>query len=263
MSFWSVRVSVCNLFKASLVGQLPYWQIVLCFFLFGIGHRFFHDSGEDGDRRIQLTTSEDQKPVVFQAVNVEHSRVKPSDVSRRVIHDPKQQHKQYRCRHCRKEFSDRSMYLVHETRHTGKTCFHCEFCMKPFANRSELKIHERYHTGEKPFECRYCHKRFETSGNCQKHQRCHTGEKPYACGICGKGFSDVSNLRKHERTHQQKWTLTESVIYCYHSSIVREQNASDFAPRRWIIECLLIQMSIWLCNVILDSKSKTIVLPQS
>lgn len=172
-----------------------------------IGYQYFHEqssSGANPQRRNWFVT-EDTKPVVFQNLTpeIDHGRTK-ADVSRRVINDPKQQNKQYRCRHCRKEFSDRSMYLVHETRHTGKTCYHCEFCMKPFANRSELKIHERYHTGEKPFECRYCHKRFETSGNCQKHERCHTGEKPYSCSTCGKGFSDVSNLRKHERTHQQK-----------------------------------------------------------
>ncbi|XP_063243696.1 zinc finger protein 260-like isoform X2 [Bacillus rossius redtenbacheri] len=141
----------------------------------------------------------------------------------------------FRCEHCEKGFSLRSLLRVHVlAKHTTVKPFICEECGKGFVTRPGLNIHQKKHkfSERADFPCKECGKILHTRGgltahqnvhrlgrrfmcdvcgktftqkvNMQQHVKHHTGERPYACEKCGKCFAEKSHLNRHYSFHSEK-----------------------------------------------------------
>ncbi|XP_044735968.1 zinc finger protein 347-like [Chrysoperla carnea] len=141
----------------------------------------------------------------------------------------------YKCSHCSKGFSLRSILHLHIlARHTDIKPFTCDECQKGFVTRAGLNIHLRKHRqnqkedfpcGEcgktlhtrggltahmnvhklgRRFMCDICGKTFTQKVNMQQHVKQHTGERPFTCDQCGKSFAEKSHLARHHSFHSEQ-----------------------------------------------------------
>ena len=94
--------------------------------------------------------------------------------------------------------------------HTGERLYKCKVCKKRFTQPSSLQTHRLVHTGEKPHQCDICKKRFTQNAHLKSHKLVHTNERPYTCGDCQKKFASASKLRTHwKRTKCEPRSLEE------------------------------------------------------
>ncbi|XP_075393899.1 zinc finger and SCAN domain-containing protein 5B-like [Tenrec ecaudatus] len=107
----------------------------------------------------------------------------------------------HQCGFCKKLFTYKSQFDIHQRTHTGARPFKCSICGKGFMQPSDLRVHNRIHTGEKPFQCNICSSKFSHDSTLRGHKRIHTKERPFFCTLCGKCFSHKGNLNVHKRIH--------------------------------------------------------------
>nr|CAH7732792.1 unnamed protein product [Callosobruchus chinensis] len=73
--------------------------------------------------------------------------------------------------------------------HSGERPYRCRLCKKAFSDSSTLTKHLRIHSGEKPYECKLCLLRFSQSGNLNRHMRVHgSAGAAAATGTMGAGI---------------------------------------------------------------------------
>ena len=111
---------------------------------------------------------------------------------------------EFKCEHCQKSFSSKSVLTVYIRTHTKEKPYQCEYCGKSCSQLSNLKLHIRIHTKERPYQCEHCEKCFIDSNKLKDHIRSHTKERPFCCDFCGKSFSQRRNLKLHIRTHTKE-----------------------------------------------------------
>ena len=147
------------------------------------------------------------------------------------------------CKHCGKNFSERSVLEIHERSHTSNLdvihdfqSFGCFYCDKKFANKIQVENHEKIHTGDKsvaldsPKSLASDFKTFKLTKNhgnqfvldfqssVKNEGNDDTKEVtnetvPLECKYCGKIFSDRMALKIHEKIHTMK-NLSYNCNFC-------------------------------------------------
>ncbi|XP_004847904.1 zinc finger and SCAN domain-containing protein 23 isoform X2 [Heterocephalus glaber] len=136
------------------------------------------------------------------------------------------------CGDCGKSFTQNSILVEHQRRHTGEKPYTCGVCGRAFSQRSGLFQHQRLHTGEKRYQCRVCGKAFSQNAGLFHHLRIHTGEKPYQCSQCSKSFSRRSVLIKHQRIHtgERPYECEEcGKNFIYHCNLIQHRKVHPVA----------------------------------
>ncbi|KAL1779400.1 zinc finger protein 850 isoform X1 [Sigmodon hispidus] len=134
--------------------------------------------------------------------------------------------KPYICSECGKAFSFTTSLIGHQRMHTGERPYKCKECGKTFKGSSSLNNHQRIHTGEKPYKCNECGRAFSQCSSLIQHHRIHTGEKPYECSQCGKAFTSISRLSRHHRIHTGEKPFHCNMcgkVFSYHSALIIHQ----------------------------------------
>ncbi|XP_071038912.1 gastrula zinc finger protein XlCGF57.1 [Parasteatoda tepidariorum] len=85
--------------------------------------------------------------------------------------------------------------------HCYAETFKCYICLKIFSHEQSIVNHMRLHSKEMPFTCTECKRSFRQIGNLQRHMTTHRGERPFQCQDCDKSFADPATLRNHMRVH--------------------------------------------------------------
>lgn len=107
--------------------------------------------------------------------------------------------KEFRCRVCKKVYTDLSAYQRHSKVHTEERPFVCLKCDIGFKMKVHLKKHNLYvHSNDYPCECQYCGKKFKDSSAVKLHERTHSDNRPFGCTGCGKAFKTRENLWGHQ-----------------------------------------------------------------
>uniref|UniRef100_A0A131YLU2 KRAB domain-containing zinc finger protein n=1 Tax=Rhipicephalus appendiculatus TaxID=34631 RepID=A0A131YLU2_RHIAP len=108
----------------------------------------------------------------------------------------------YKCDVCGRCFTNKYVFIRHQTVHTGEMRHQCKTCGRCFGRSCSLKRHQTVHTGERPHACPVCGQKFANRTTLNQHHRAlHTNEKPYVCMVCGRKFATHSNRDKHKRVH--------------------------------------------------------------
>lgn len=103
----------------------------------------------------------------------------------------------YKCKKCKKVFSDETRFFLHGISHTK--FFRCSECEKRFSNEDILRQHFRnYHQKEEAYVCNYCYDSFGTKTTLIDHF--HDHQIPYMCNHCFFMFPDEESLRNHDCT---------------------------------------------------------------
>ncbi|EHB12233.1 Zinc finger and SCAN domain-containing protein 23 [Heterocephalus glaber] len=149
------------------------------------------------------------------------------------------------CGDCGKSFTQNSILVEHQRRHTGEKPYTCGVCGRAFSQRSGLFQHQRLHTGEKRYQCRVCGKAFSQNAGLFHHLRIHTGEKPYQCSQCSKSFSRRSVLIKHQRIHtgERPYECEEcGKNFIYHCNLIQHRKVHPVAEPAGSLEQTLCIM---------------------
>ncbi|XP_076061700.1 uncharacterized protein LOC143037422 isoform X2 [Oratosquilla oratoria] len=143
--------------------------------------------------------------------------------------------KQYRCFHCKEDFTKRQLYVKHTQKcykNIAVECnmckgFLCEMCGKDYSRKEALERHMAriHHISHGQYQCNLCGSVFAHTSLLAEHMRAHRG---YKCKECGSKFSCSSNLRLHIRAHHKH----EAPYYCaacnkrwkFHASYVYHRN---------------------------------------
>ncbi|XP_066254732.1 zinc finger protein OZF-like isoform X42 [Euwallacea similis] len=140
-----------------------------------------------------------------------------------------------KCQFCGKGFFSNSSLRLHvNSRHTGKSRFVCDICSRScydktalknhmekhepgyklrskvkcpqceqeFLDKKYLKIHlSKKHGTDSKFICDLCGKELYSKSGLKDHMNIHQGLKPHKCELCGEGFANSTTLRLHCRRH--------------------------------------------------------------
>ncbi|XP_050416579.1 zinc finger protein OZF [Patella vulgata] len=128
---------------------------------------------------------------------------------RLTIHIRQDHEKRYQrlCPICGKKFKCSTRLKTHMVIHQPKDQtkdYICEFCGKRFRIKSQLVFHMRSHS-EKAYTCDVCDEKFSRADNMKLHLRKHTGEKPYKCNVCDKTFSRHDNMKTHVQSQHSNF----------------------------------------------------------
>ncbi|XP_075463593.1 uncharacterized protein LOC142498866 isoform X1 [Ascaphus truei] len=147
------------------------------------------------------------------------------DVSQAMKSHRNVQAKKHKCSECGACFNDKSLWLVHQTTHTGPkhstsvkhgrsliSIRHQgiqtgeESCSYPVRRKhiqygSKQITERRVQRAAKSYTCKECGKSFTQNASLIVHKRTHTGERPHTCEVCGKSFISGSYLVMHQRVH--------------------------------------------------------------
>uniref|UniRef100_A0A0A9Z6Z6 Zinc finger and BTB domain-containing protein 24 n=1 Tax=Lygus hesperus TaxID=30085 RepID=A0A0A9Z6Z6_LYGHE len=130
-----------------------------------------------------------------------------------LIHQKRhQQLKEFACRYCAKQFSQKTQLRNHEVLHMKKNADanlpdwakpkECDLCHKTFCDSKALKKHVKtVHSKLKPYVCQVCGHCSARKGMFQLHIRQHTGDKPFSCSACDFTTRDHNCLRRHTMRH--------------------------------------------------------------
>ena len=84
----------------------------------------------------------------------------------------------------------------------GTNQFQCKHCFKNFTNKTNLFRHQRSHSAEKTIQCSHCGKGFAHISSLVRHQRIHTGEKLFQCSQVLKQNSTVHTNQVLQQLHK-------------------------------------------------------------
>ncbi|EDV29159.1 uncharacterized protein TRIADDRAFT_9064, partial [Trichoplax adhaerens] len=75
--------------------------------------------------------------------------------------------------------------------------YRCKDCKKVFSDSSTLQRHRSVHSAERPFKCRTCFAAFKLKHHLQRHEKLHASL--VTCTDCHRTFSHLSQLHNHIR----------------------------------------------------------------
>ena len=75
--------------------------------------------------------------------------------------------------------------------------YRCKDCKKVFSDSSTLQRHRSVHSAERPFKCRTCFAAFKLKHHLQRHEKLHASL--VTCTECRRTFSHLSQLHNHIR----------------------------------------------------------------
>ncbi|XP_040107984.1 zinc finger protein 160-like isoform X6 [Oryx dammah] len=134
--------------------------------------------------------------------------------------------KPYKCDECGKAFLVKSIFLSHQTVHTGEKPYKCDECGEAFRLKSTIFRHQTVHTEEKPYKCDECGKAFTHSSYLRSHQKIHTRKKLLKCDICDRIFRRNVHLAGHQKVHtrEKHYKCDEcGKAFCVKSILLRHQ----------------------------------------
>ena len=82
--------------------------------------------------------------------------------------------KKWKCGHCEKRFTAKSLMKQHELIHSGPKNFKCDMCDFASAHKRSLTRHKLLHSAPKPFVCSVCSKQFRTKHLMEQHAKSHS-----------------------------------------------------------------------------------------
>ena len=75
---------------------------------------------------------------------------------------------------------------------TTTPCFRCKVCKKCFTQQSSLQSHLLLHSDSRPFLCAICGKGFRQRSNLRVHEDRHHSKCTFVCRICAMAFASSS-----------------------------------------------------------------------